>query len=251
MKRKYFGLALLLLMIVLVATGCSTNTTEPDPRNGFWDAFFVYPLYLLLDFSANFLWGQYGLAILVVTLLVRVAILPLTIKQYKSTRAMQVLQPELAKIKEKYKDNPQKQQQETMLLFQKHGVNPLAGCLPLLIQMPILIAFYSAISRSPHIKSDNFMWLELGHPDPFYILPVLAAITTYVQMKIMSAQTPQVNPQLAMMNTIMPFFILFIAISLPSALSLYWVYGNIFSIIQTILLKDLRTAPNQEGALKK
>ena len=92
---------------------------------------------------------------------------------------MQELQPEMQKIREKYKNDPQKAQQETMAIFQKNGVNPLAGCLPMLVQMPILIAFYHAIIRTEAIKEQSFLWLTLGEKDPYYILPIVAAITTY------------------------------------------------------------------------
>lgn len=254
--KRYLALAFLLIAVIIVGTGCGAVTEPPNPHNGFWEAFFVYPLYFLLVKAKDLLFGQWGLAILVVTLLVRLLILPLTIKQYKSTRAMQLLQPELKIINEKYKDNPQKRQEETMKLFQKSGVNPLAGCLPLLIQMPILFAFYRAIMgvNVSHPENFTFLWLDLSSPDPFYILPIVAALTTYLQMKISMAQTPQgspqMNQQMKMMYTIMPFFILFIGITLPSALALYWVFGNIISIAQTYLLKDLRTVPNQEGASK-
>ncbi len=96
---------------------------------------------------------------------------------------MQELQPELKKIKDKYKDDAKKQQEETMKLFQKEGVNPLAGCFPILIQMPILIALYAAIMRNGHIGEHTFLWMQLGTKDPYYILPLLAAVTTYLQQK--------------------------------------------------------------------
>lgn len=248
-KWKRIGLFLLLLFVLFNLTGCGPVNQPPDPRNGFWDAFFVFPLYWLIDVLANLMGGSYGLGIIIMTILVRIAILPLTVKQYKSSMEMQKLQPEMVKIREKYKDNAQKMQEEMMKLYQKHGVNPMAGCLPILIQMPILIAFYSAISRSPEIKGASFLWLQLAHADPYYILPVLAALFTYIQMRVMNSINPAQmnNPQIRMMNNIMPFFILFMAISLPSALSLYWVVGNLFSIGQTYLLKDIMRREPEKG----
>ncbi|MBE3553527.1 MAG: membrane protein insertase YidC [Thermicanus sp.] len=236
---RSLSLGLLLLLFLTLLTGCGSVNTS-NPGNGF-GMLFVYPLYWLLDFLAQNMWGSYGLAIVVMTLMVRFAILPLTVKQYKSSMEMQKIQPEMMKIREKFKDNAQKMQEEMMKLYQKHGVNPMAGCLPLLIQAPILIAFYSAISRSEHIRESSFLWLQLGSADPFFILPILAALFTYVQIRVMNSINPaqMSNPQIKMMNNIMPFFILFMAISLPSALSLYWVVGNLFSIGQTYLLKDL------------
>src|SRR5690606_17026494 len=122
----------------------------------------------------------------------RLAILPLMIKQTKNSKAMQAVQPEMQKLREKYSSKDaktqQKLQEEMMKLFQTHNVNPLAGCFPLLIQMPILIGFYQAIMRTEGIaKAGDFLWFDLGQPDPYYILPIIAAATTFLQQKIMMA----------------------------------------------------------------
>lgn len=227
-----------------------TNPPPIDPNTGgFWDRYFVFPLSWLLDQSAIYLGGSYGLAILATTILIRLAVLPLMIKQLKSSKAMQAVQPELQKVREKYKDNQQKIQEETMKLFQKYNVNPLAGCLPLLVQMPILIAFYQAIMRNESVRTHDFLWMALGQPDPIYLLPVLAAITTFLQTKMMGTGMPD-NPQMKMMLYIMPAMILFIAVTLPSALSLYWVFGNIFTIMQTFFIKGNTPVPAQ-GVNKK
>lgn len=248
LKRGFTILAI--LMIIVSLAGCGTDyMTNPPPidpeKGGFWDRYFVFPLSWLLDQSAVILGGSYGLAILATTIIIRLAVLPLMIKQLKSSKAMQALQPELQKLREKYKDNQQKIQEETLKLFQKHNVNPLAGCLPLLVQMPILIAFYQAIMRNQSVSSHDFLWMALGQPDPFYILPVLAAVTTYLQSKMMGTGMPP-NPQMQMMLVIMPIMILVIAVTLPSALSLYWVFGNIFTIVQTFFIKGNTPVPAQE-----
>ena len=126
-----------------------------------------------------------------------------------------------------------------MKLFQKHNINPMAGCLPVLVQMPILIAFYHAIMRNEHIATHSFLWLtDLGSPDPWYILPVLAGLTTYLQQKVMGAQT-QGNPQMQVLMVVLPVMIGLFAIYFPSALSLYWVVGNLFSIAQSYLMRDM------------
>ncbi|UFJ40449.1 membrane protein insertase YidC [Brevibacillus humidisoli] len=239
--------------LMLLLSGC--NVTNPPPiseeSEGFWDQFFVWPLYWLIRESSLLLGDNYGLGILVATIIIRLIVLPLMIKQIKSSKKMQELQPEMQKIREKYKNDPQKAQQETMMLFQKHNINPLAGCLPLLVQMPILIAFYHAIIRAPEIKDHNFLWMALGQPDPYYILPILAAITTYLQSKVMGA-VMQNNPQMQMMYVLMPIMILAIAVTLPSALSLYWVYGNLFTIVQTYFLyRDKNTQSSPKGGTAK
>lgn len=241
-KRSIIGL--MLIVIVLLSSGCAASPDTPvDPSNGIWDKFFVYPLSMALDFFGDLFLNNYGLSIILVTILVRFLVLPLMITQIKSTKAMQQLQPEIKAIRDKYKDNSQKIQEETMKLFQKHNVNPLSGCLPLLIQMPILIAFYHAIMRNPHIADSSFLWLQLGEKDPFYILPVLAAVTTYLQTKMMSAgtsTTPQAAQQQKLMTIMMPAMILFFSIQFASALALYWVVGNIFTIVQTKMVKGIK-----------
>jgi len=233
-RRRLYIVSSLLIVIALM-TGCSTNAAvNPiDPNNGIWDRYFVYPLSVLLNWFAEIFWGQYGLSILVVTLIIRLLILPLTLKQYRNSKQMQALQPELKKIREKYKDDPQKQQEETMKLFQKHGVNPLNGCLPLLVQMPVLFALYHAIMRNAEIRQHTFLWMQLGSPDPYYILPLLAALTTFAQQKIMSAQ---MTSQMKGLMVIFPILIFVMSMSFASALPLYWVYSNLFTAVQTYFL---------------
>lgn len=252
MFKKRFTIIFLIASIALMAVGCSAdprNMPEVDPENGFWDKYLVYPLYVALDWFADVLFDNYGLAILAVTIIIRLLVLPLTIKQLKSSKAMQALQPQMQKLREKYKDNQQKMQEEMMKLFQKHNINPMGGCLPLLVQMPILIAFYQAIMRNDHIREAIFLGMQLGESPssfPAILLPVIAALTTYLQQKMMGANA---NPQMKMMMTIMPVMILFIAMTLPSALSLYWVYGNLFTLVQSYFLRDMYKV-SKEGATK-
>jgi YidC/Oxa1 family membrane protein insertase len=247
------------LLSVALLAGC-TEIKEPitSESAGFWNEYIVYPLSWLIKEGALLLGGSFGLSIIVVTILIRLAILPLMIKQTRSSKAMQALQPEMAELKKKYSSKDQKTQQklqqETMALFSKHGVNPMAGCFPLIVQMPILIGFYHAISRTREIANDNFLWFDLGDKDPYYILPIVAGITTFIQQKIMMAGQEQ-NPQMAMMLWMMPIMIVVFAFSFPAALSLYWVVGNIFMIVQTYFIKgpDLKTAKasgNAGGAKK-
>ncbi|MED0675369.1 membrane protein insertase YidC [Aneurinibacillus thermoaerophilus] len=228
--------------MAVFSAGCTAaNPNHPlpiDPNRGIWDKFFVYPLSWLLQESAALASGNYGIAILIVTIIVRVAILPLMIKQMKSSKKMQELQPEMMKLRDRFKNDPQRYQQEMMKLYQTHQINPLSGCLPILIQMPILLAFYHAIIRTGEIRSHSFLWLQLGAKDPYFILPIIAAITTYLQQWMMMRNNAAAaeNPQMKMMLYLMPVMILVISMTLPSALSLYWVYGNIFTIVQTYFL---------------
>ena len=226
---KYIPLFLALLLLA----GCSPANAPIDRESSFWDKYFVGPLSDGLDWFAHLLWDSYGLSILVVTIIIRFIILPLTLKQYRSSKRMQELQPEMKRIKEKYKDDARKQQEETMKLFQKEGVNPLAGCFPILVQMPILIALYNAIMRNGHIGEHTFLWMQLGAKDPYYILPLLAALTTYLQQKMMSAQMPS---QMQSLMFIFPVLIFVMAMNFASALPLYWVYSNIFTIVQSYFI---------------
>ncbi|MGD9677748.1 MAG: membrane protein insertase YidC [Vulcanibacillus sp.] len=231
---------LLLIAIVLLSTGCSAEDLKKpiDPNNGFWDKYFVYPISWTLDFFAGIFLKNYGISIIITTILIRLLVLPLMITQIKSTRGMQKLQPEITKLREEYKDDKTKMNEEYMKLLQKNNVNPLGGCLPIMVQMVVLIALYHAIIRNTHIAESTFLWLELGVPDPLYILPVLAAIATYFQTKStkMVAATPQAATQQKLLLYFMPLMILFIGASLPSALALYWVVGNTFGIVQNLVV---------------
>ncbi|MDC2866803.1 MULTISPECIES: YidC family membrane integrase SpoIIIJ [unclassified Bacillus (in: firmicutes)] len=255
MKKK-IGLLVMLIAVMAIAAGCNQTNQPITPQStGIWNEYFVYPLSQLITYFAKLFGNNYGLAIVITTLIIRFALLPLMIKQTKSTKAMQVLQPEMAKLKEKYSSKDQatqqKLQQEMMQLYQKHGINPLAGCLPIFIQMPILFAFYHAIIRTAEIKQHSFLWFDLGHADPLYILPIVAAITTFIQQKLAMAGTAGQNPQMAMMLWLMPIMILVFAINFPAALSLYWVVGNIFGIAQTYLIKGPDLKASKAGGSSK
>lgn len=233
---KKIGLAAMLLFVMATMTGC-LDVNEPITKEseGIWNSFFVYPLSWLIITIAEAMGENYGLSIIIVTVLLRILILPLMIKQTQSARAMQELQPEMEKLREKYsaKDQrtQQKLQEETMKLFQEKNINPLAGCFPIFIQMPILIAFYHAIMRTSEIGGHHFLWFELGQPD--YILPFIAGVTTFIQQKLMMVQD---NPQMQVLLYMMPIMIAVFAFFFPAALALYWVIGNIFMIGQTYFI---------------
>jgi YidC/Oxa1 family membrane protein insertase len=246
-RRIYMLVAL--SSVILLLSGCSPSTAasapiDPNTAN-FFTKYFTYPLSKTLDWFADHLWGQYGLSILVVTLIIRLIILPLTLKQYKSSKRMQDLQPEMKKLKEKYKDDAKKQQEETMKLFQQNGVNPLAGCFPIIVQMPILIALYQAIMRNQEIHEHTFLWLNLGKPDHLYILPLIAAATTFVQQMFMSSQ---MNQQMKSLMYIFPVMIFVMSMNFASALPLYWIYGNIFTIVQSYFIYGAPGSQKKPGS---
>ncbi|MGM0881491.1 MAG: YidC/Oxa1 family membrane protein insertase [Bacillota bacterium] len=253
-KKKWllvFGLVLLMGLLAGCAAPTNQTTETADLLKGnFWEKNVVYYFAITLDTFANWFGNSYGLAILLLTIIVRTLILPLTLKQYRSSKAMQALQPQMAEIKKKYKDNPQKQQEETMKLFQTHQVNPMAGCLPLVVQMPIFIALYNSIYMNPDIREHTFLWLQLGEKDPYYILPILAAATTFIQSKMMQKQQTQTMPGMGMMLAIFPVLIFVMAISFPAALPLYWVYSNIYTIVQNYFLYVRSSDKGKEAPAK-
>ncbi len=235
-------IALLAMAGVLTfLSGCTqVNQEINSDSTGFWNEYIVWPLSQTLLYFADLFSGSYGLSIIVVTIIIRLVLLPLNVKQLKSSKAMQDIQPELQSLREQYSSKDaqtqQKLQQETMQLFQKHGVNPLAGCLPIIVQMPILIGFYHAIMRTSEIQTHNFLWLELGSSDPF--LAILTAGTTFLQQKLMMAGGAAAqNPQMQMMLYVMPLMIGTFAFFFPSALALYWIVGNIVMILQTVFIR--------------
>ena len=185
-------------------------------------------------YNVNSMFGlvSYGYAIILLTIIVKFLLYPLTVKQVKSMKAMQEIAPKMKKIQEKYKDNPQVMQQKVAALYQEAGVNPLAGCLPLLVQMPILMGMYYSLYNLEYPSADaaQFLWLpSLSQADPYYILPILNVLTTFYQTRQTSDMS---NPQMKMMMLIMPLFIGFISINFPSGLVLYWVVMNICQILQ-------------------
>ena len=209
---------------------------------------FVLESLFAITSAAGF--ASYGWAIILLTIIVKMALYPLTVKQVKSMKAMQELSPKMKKIQEKYKDNPQVMQQKIGALYKDAGVNPLAGCLPLLIQMPILMGMYYSLYNFsyPTPESAYFLWMtSMSDPDPLYILPVLSALTTFLQQKMTT--TDSNNPQMKMMMFIMPLFIGWISINFPSGLVLYWVTMNVVQIAQQWLMyRGENTAPKKEAA---
>mgnify|MGYP002682188435 CR=1 FL=1 len=206
--------------------------------------------------------GSWGLAIITLTLIVRLMLHPLTQKQMASMQKMQKLQPRIKMLQEKYKNDKEKLNQKLMELYKEHNYNPASGCLPALIQMPILFALFYVIQNPvKYVFKDaniyagiakNFWWLlDLGKPEMqatmikvagfgVPILAVLSAATTYYQMKMISAPKQKTEKGKAdtaaqtqnMMTNIMPIMFGWITLNVPSGLALYWVAGNIFTIIQ-------------------
>ena len=186
-------------------------------------------LALLLTTTDKYV-GNFGVSIIVVTILIKIALLPLTLKQDKSMKEMKKIQPELEKIKEKYANDKQMLNIKTMELYKEHKVNPLGGCLPLLLQLPILFALFGVL-RSGIIPADSsFLWLKLTDKDPYYILPILNGAVSFFQQKLMGSADS--NPQMKNMMYIFPIMMIYISYRMPSGLQLYWLTSSILAVVQ-------------------
>ncbi len=217
---------------------------------------FIYEMMGKLLYSVYLVIQNYGLAIIVFTIIIKVALLPLTLKQTNSMKKMNELQPQLKEIQEKYKNNKEKLNEKMMQLYKDNNYNPAGGCLPLLLQFPILIGLFRVL-QNPQLYVfpesvyegvvQNFLWLpNLGNPDPYYILPVLAAATTYLSTKMISANSAGGGAAQTQktMNMIMPLMIGWISINFPSGLALYWVMSNLFQMGQQYVA--LRKVPGNK-----
>jgi YidC/Oxa1 family membrane protein insertase len=193
------------------------------------------PIFRGLQFFYNWI-PNYGWAIVLLTLAIRMLTFPLQYKSFKSMKKMQEIQPEINKIKEKYKDDPQRMQKETMELFKRAGANPLGGCLPLLIQMPIFFAFYKVLYEAVELVGAPWIiWVQdLSQKDPYYILPVVMALSMFLQQKL--TPTTTTDPLQKKVMLFMPIIFGFIMKDLPSGLTLYIFVSTIFGIAQQMVV---------------
>jgi YidC/Oxa1 family membrane protein insertase len=188
------------------------------------------PLFWLLKQFYSII-PNYGIAIIFLTILVRIPFIPLINKGQKSMKKLQDIQPKMAEIREKYKSDPQRMQKELMELYKKHKVNPMGGCLPMLLQIPVFFALYKVLMIAIELRGAPFMlWItDLSSKDPYYILPIIMGVTMVIQQK-MTPSTMEPTQQKLMM--IMPVIFTFMFFTFPSGLVLYWLVNNILSIIQ-------------------
>lgn len=247
-KRLLAALALV-TVFALVLSGCATQTTQkPTPishnSSNWWDAWVVYYLSQFVLWIAKVCGGSYGWAIIIFTVIIRVILLPLNAVQINSTRKMQEIQPELKALQEKYSskdlETRNKLNEETQKLYKEAGVNPYAGCLPMVIQLPVMWALYQAIWRTPEMQNGKFLWMDLGKPDPYYILPILATVFTFLSSYIATLSVPKSSQttMTKMMSYVMAIMVGIWAIVFQSAIPLYWVISNLFQVGQTLVLQN-------------
>ena len=193
-------------------------------------------LTLCYEFTKSMGFPSYGIAIIVLTLCIKLLLLPLAIKQIRSMKGMQEIQPKIKQIQQKYKNDKAKLSSEMQRLYRENNVSPLAGCLPLLIQMPFLVAIYYALQGFAYDPGhESFLWLDsLAQADGTYILPVLSALSTW----FISYQTTPKNVQGSQKTMLyfMPLFIGYISMTFPSGLVIYWVVCNLFQMVQQLIM---------------
>ncbi len=234
-----------------------------------WDAFewMTRPLAKFIfipsfTFLAKFL-PNYGLVIIVFAIILKLLLFPLTRSSYRSMARMRELQPKMEAIKEKYGDDPQKQQQAMMKMYKETGVNPLGGCMPMLLQYPIIIALWQYLQQSIQIRQQSFLWAsDLSAPDVIFDLPftipfygnfvagftILMGLSMIVQMRIQQGNAATSNPQMKMFTYLMPVFIFVIFNRFPSGLSLYYLIYNVVTAVQQKFINaSIEKAKDDDG----
>ncbi len=233
---------------------CEEFTPTSNAYNGLWQAILVRPLaYLIL--KVGFLFNNFGLSVMVLGILIRLILLPFSLKSMRQSNIMQKIQPEIARIEKKYagktdSDAMMAKSQEMMLIYQKYKINPVSGCLVALIQIPLFFAFLSAINKVPAIFEGSLFGMNLGMTPwkglaegqyIYIILIFLIVVTTYISFKN-SMKSAQDNEMMKQMNIMFMFMIVSISIasfSLPTAIAFYWIVTNGFAVFQNMLIKRI------------
>jgi len=202
-----------------------------------WFTVLAKPLLYTLKFFYRYV-GNYGLAIIIITIILKALFFPLTHKSYKSMKDMQKIQPKMTALKEKYKDDRDAMNKAVMELYREHKVNPMGGCLPMVVQIPVFFALYKALMFSIELRhAPFFLWVtDLADKDPYYVTPVIMGITMFLQQKM----TPsQMDPIQQKMMLALPVVFTFMFLSFPSGLVLYWLVNNILTIGQQMYINKL------------
>ena len=229
---------------------CKDFKVTSGKYEGLWTSIFVKPLAFVL-LKLGMIVKNYGISVIIISILIRLIAFPLTKKAALQSEVMKKAQPELNKIQKKYADKKDqesmmKQNQEIMAIYKKYGINPMAGCLFAFIQLPIFVAFFEAVQRTPVIFEDKFLGLQLGTTPAvgvttatlysYIILMIIIAVTTFLSFK-MNSMGNMDDPSMKMMPIMMSGMIIITAVFMPTGLGIYWVTSNIFTIIQNTLLK--------------
>ena len=237
---KKLKVSVLLMSLLLVLTGCQSV----ENKEGFFYSFFVKPMDWALNTLGDVFNDSFGLAIIAITLIIRLILMPSMLKTYRTQSAMKVkmdkVRPMMEDIQARMKaaetqEDKMAIQQEMMALYREHNINPLnMGCLPMIVQMPIVMGLYFAILYSDEIKSHTFLWFNLGTPD--MLMTVIAGVVYFVQARVSLSTVPEAQKnQMKFMIYISPIMIVIISFSSMAALPLYWAVGGLFLIVQTYI----------------
>jgi YidC/Oxa1 family membrane protein insertase len=191
-------------------------------------AIIAKPLLWFLNLTHSFT-NNYGIDIIIISILIKIIFLPLTQISMKSMKEMQKVQPEMNRLKEQYKNDKARLQQEIMLLYKRRKINPMSGCLPMLIQIPVFFALYNALQNAIEMRHAHFfLWIrDLSAKDPLYISPLIMGASMVIQQKM----TPTAaDPSQAKMFMLMPIMFTFLFLNFPAGLVLYWLVNNVLSI---------------------
>jgi len=202
-----------------------------------WFTVIAKPLLYTLKFFYQYV-GNYGIAIIIITIILKALFFPLTHKSYKSMKGMQKIQPEMVRLREKHKNDRDAMNKAVMELYRDHKVNPLGGCLPMVVQIPVFFALYKALMFSIELRhAPFFFWItDLADKDPYYVTPVIMGVTMFIQQKM----TPsQMDPMQQKMMLALPVVFTFMFLSFPSGLVLYWLVNNILTIGQQMYINKL------------
>ncbi|WP_025270748.1 membrane protein insertase YidC [Hippea sp. KM1] len=202
------------------------------------------PLLYVLNWLYS-IFGNYGVAIIVLTFLIRLIFYPLSFKSYKSMKEMAKLQPKLKELQAKYKGKPDQLNKATMELYRKHKVNPFGGCLPIIIQIPVFFALYNVLLNAIELRGAPFvLWItDLSSKDPYYVLPILMGLTMYVQQKLTPATGDPTQQKIMMF---MPLIFTFMFMGFPSGLVLYWATNNLLTIAQQFIDSQILKAQEKK-----
>ena len=202
-----------------------------------WFTVIAKPLLYSLKFFYRYV-GNYGIAIIIITIILKAFFFPLTHKSYKSMKGMQKIQPEMTKLREKYKDDKDAMNKAVMELYRDHKVNPMGGCLPMVVQIPVFFALYKSLMFSIELRhAPFFFWVtDLADKDPYYVTPVIMGVTMFIQQKM----TPSnMDPMQQKMMLALPVVFTFMFLSFPSGLVLYWLVNNVLTIGQQMYINKL------------
>lgn len=226
----------------LLLTACASSGRPSDitsSSTGLWEQLVYFFAQMIEGLSFA---GLTGLGIILFTIIMRLVLLPLYNMQIKSSQKMQALQPQLRALQAKYpgKDMDSRVQltEATQALYQEEGVNPWASFFPLLIQLPILMALFQALTRVESLRTGHFLWLELAKPDPYFILPILAAAFTFLSTWLTSKASPNKDAMTTTMTYVAPAMILLFSLQMASGVTLYWVVSNGVQVLQLLLFNN-------------